>query len=181
MERGEAHAEEEQHEDGDLAHHESEPGGDEGDEEKVGERRPALGERGEMRAHDVGCEEKQREINGQQEPEGLPVGDEREWSEGQRGEGRSEEGERGGHRGDELVLEEFFGGEIVEERGLAGAQHVAGGVVDAEIDGARLNGGAEAEARGQLHDDETGEVELEAFSGEKHRVGSAVVMKLWGV
>ena len=101
------------------------------------------------------------------------VGEKRERDEGEGGEGRSEECECSGHRRDELVLQEFLGGEIVEERCLAGAEHVSGGVVGAEVDGAGADGGAKAEAGGELHDEEAGEVELEAFWCEVHRGGSA--------
>ncbi len=152
-----------------LAHHERESGGDEREEDQHRQRRPAFGERGEMWPHDPGCEEQKGKIDRQEQPEGVAIRDQRERGKRQRSERRSKERERCGHRCDELVLEEFLGREIVQERRLPGAEHVAGGVVDPEIDRAGAHRGAEAETGGDLHQEQAGEVELEAFSGEKHR------------
>ena len=104
-----------------------------------------------------------------------------EQGEGQSGEGRGEEEQGELRGGDEGVLEALLGGVVVEERGVVGPEHVAGGVVTAEVDGPGPDGGAEAEADDDLEDEERPEVELETFWCEIHRVGSAGMGELSGV
>jgi len=66
-------------------------------------------------------------------------------------------------------LEVLLGGVDVEVVGLAGAEHVAGGVEGAEVDVAARDDGDAGDERAELEREESDEVELEAFLGEKHR------------
>ena len=99
-----------------------------------------------MRAHDADGEGKECEVDEAEEEQSPEVGREGEQREGKRGEGRGEEEQRELRGGDEGVLEALLRGVVVEEVGVVGAEHVAGGVVAAEVDGAGADGGAEAEA-----------------------------------
>src|SRR6202020_1169484 len=100
----------------------------------------------------------------------------------ERREGRAHHGEGAWVGTDEGGLEALLGGVLVEEAGLVGAEHVAGGVEAAEVDVVAAGSVQDDESPDEGHELEgkqSEEVELEAFCGEKHRGGSAVRVS-WG-
>ena len=169
--RDEAGAIEQKEKERELAHDEREGHGKEGEEEEQGRGFPAGGECGEERLEEgEGCEEKKKVDEGEDGVGGLE-GQKREWDEEEGSEGRRHEGQRVGVAADEGALQALLGGVVVELRGAAGAEHVAGGVGSAEVDVATADDGDAGDEGAELEDEESSEVEPEASWREEHRVG----------
>lgn len=124
-----------------------------------------------MRPKDADRESQEDEIDDVERQESPEIRQVRERHEGKRGYGRCEEGQRTGCGCDHSVLDALLDGVDVQMCGISGAEHVAGGVVGAEVSGAVTDGIAKAGTDDDLENEKSTEVELEAFGGEVCRPG----------